>query len=158
MKICHKVPLGKPPLKLTPQPFGRKRGVSTLVRMIWGTFVEKNFPSSNGHIPSKRAIAIWAMPEWLRRQFYGGFPPSNSPDSICYLRGGGSHLRSWGERDIFEVDTLAAADDQRKLRNVVLFTYCWWLGLEKTTFTQRCKKRQIWQLYLCYSFQGGANF
>ena len=23
---------------------------------------------------------------------------------------------------------------------------------------QRCKKRQIWQMYLCYSFQGGANF
>ena len=23
---------------------------------------------------------------------------------------------------------------------------------------QRCKKRQIWQTYLCYSFQGGANF
>ena len=27
-----------------------------------------------------------------------------------------------------------------------------------TTASQRCKKRHIWQIYLCYSFQGSANF
>ena len=31
------------------------------------------------------------------------------------------------------------------------------IRLRRTT-RQRCKKRQIWQIYLCYFFQGGANF
>ena len=31
-------------------PNGGEGGVSTLARMVWGTFLEKNFPSSNGHL------------------------------------------------------------------------------------------------------------
>ena len=29
---------------------GKGGGVSTLARMVWGTFLEKNLPRSNGHL------------------------------------------------------------------------------------------------------------
>ena len=41
------------PFYLSPPPCGHcpfGGGVLTLARMVWGTFLEKNFPSSNGHL------------------------------------------------------------------------------------------------------------
>ena len=41
------------PFNLSPPPCGHcpfGGGVLTLARMVWGTFLEKNFPSSNGHL------------------------------------------------------------------------------------------------------------
>ena len=45
--------LGKPHSNSCPGHLGIARkggGVSTLARMVWGTFLEKNLPRSNGHL------------------------------------------------------------------------------------------------------------
>ena len=40
-------------------PFGG--GVSTLARMVWGTYLEKNCPSSNGHLLDCGGVKMLAI-------------------------------------------------------------------------------------------------
>ena len=50
---CEVSALGKPSSNSCCRHLGIARkgvGVSTLARMVWGTFLEKNFPRSNGHL------------------------------------------------------------------------------------------------------------
>ena len=43
-------------------PFGG--GVSTLARMVWGTYLEKNCPSSNGHLLDCGGVKMLARMVW----------------------------------------------------------------------------------------------
>ena len=39
-------------------------GVSTLARMVWGTYLEKNCPSSNGHLLDCGGVKMLARMVW----------------------------------------------------------------------------------------------
>ena len=40
-------------------------GVSTLARMVWGTYLEKNCPSSNGHSLDCGGVKMLARMVWV---------------------------------------------------------------------------------------------
>ena len=59
--------LREAPLKMTQCLFGHGRlgrAVSTSARMVWGTYLEKNFPSSNGHLLDCGGVKMLARMVW----------------------------------------------------------------------------------------------
>ena len=66
------------------------------------------------------------------------------------------HYYTWSSLDSLNFTYFKARTNHRKKFSFfgkLLFMF--FLFIAKN---QRCQKRQIWHIYLCYSFQGGANF
>ena len=65
-------------------------GVSTLARMVWGTYLEKNCPSSNGHLLDCGGVKMLARMVWgtcaVKIEVQMG---------ICLIVGGSKSLPEW---------------------------------------------------------------
>ena len=62
-KALREAPTKKVPLLFGHCPFGGGE-VSTLARMVWGTYLEKNCPSSNGHLLDCGGVKMLARMVW----------------------------------------------------------------------------------------------
>ena len=65
-------------------------GVSTLARMVWGTYLEKNCPSSNGHLLDCGGVKMLARMVWgtcaVKIEVQMG---------ICLIVGGSKSVPGW---------------------------------------------------------------